>query len=371
MRFASLLSVTSKALAFYPTKTGPSFHHGVMHRAVSGSSNQLLFRCFSAHAHADAFSSMEIAIQKDVGRRGIGELFLQGQIQSACEWICNSKHVGLLTGFPCNMGFDVPTETDGPPGTVAVARACLARGKKVTVLTDQVNEKVLKAAFCEPFFGVPEFRLEIFPPKGQWTSQSEQRLMELGSEMDCIVAIERCGPAKDGRYYTMRGRELAGVAPLERILPAAGRVGTGLAAARTVGVGDGGNEVGMGKVLDRVLKSSIPNAEHIACTIPTDALIVAGVSNWGGYALAAGLHLLDPNVGDLNWSRMEQTEKILLERMLLAGARDGVTTKLELTVDGIDISVHLSVLHNLFEIALKATGHNWKELPKSQFEQMD
>ncbi|CAM9280807.1 unnamed protein product, partial [Heterosigma akashiwo] len=57
---------------------------------------------------------------------------------------------------------------------------------------------------------------------------------------------------------------------------------------------------------------------------------------------------------------MEQTEKTLLERMLRAGARDGVTTKLELTVDGIDISVHLSVLHNLFEIALKATGHNWK-----------
>jgi hypothetical protein len=50
---------------------------------------------------------------------------------------------------------------------------------------------------------------------------------------------------------------------------------------RSVGIGDGGNEVGMGKILDTILQSSIPNASSIACIVPTDHLIVASVSNWG------------------------------------------------------------------------------------------
>jgi len=39
--------------------------------------------------------------------------------------------------------------------------------------------------------------------------------------------------------------------------------------------GDGGNEVGMGKMYERILNSSVPNASLIACTVSTDHLIVA------------------------------------------------------------------------------------------------
>jgi hypothetical protein len=55
----------------------------------------------------------------------------------------------------------------------------------------------------------------------------------------------------------------------------------------SIGIGDGGNEVGMGKILALVESSQIPNAAQIACVIPTDHLHVASVSNWGGYALVA------------------------------------------------------------------------------------
>jgi hypothetical protein len=51
--------------------------------------------------------------------------------------------------------------------------------------------------------------------------------------------------------------------------------------------GDGGNEVGMGKVYDAVLNSKIANARAIACVVPANHLLVCSVSNWGGYALAA------------------------------------------------------------------------------------
>lgn len=60
--------------------------------------------------------------------------------------------------------------------------------------------------------------------------------------MDLIVAVERAGPGVDGSYYTMRGLKMDDVvSPLERLLTHAPR-------AWSIGVGDGGNEVGMAKV---------------------------------------------------------------------------------------------------------------------------
>lgn len=59
----------------------------------------------------------------------------------------------------------------------------------------------------------------------------------------------------------------------------------------TIGIGDGGNEIGMGKVQKRVI-DCIQNGRAIASTITTDHLITAGVSNWGGSALVAALSIL-------------------------------------------------------------------------------
>ena len=56
----------------------------------------------------------------------------------------------------------------------------------------------------------------------------------------------------------------------------------------TIGIGDGGNEIGMGKIPHETIVKNIPNGDLIHCRVPTDHLIVAGVSNWGAYALAAG-----------------------------------------------------------------------------------
>ena len=63
----------------------------------------------------------------------------------------------------------------------------------------------------------------------------------------------------------------------------------GIRPYRTIGIGDGGNEIGMGKIPREVIADNIPNGEQVACQTATDHLIVCGISNWGGYALAAGL----------------------------------------------------------------------------------
>ena len=60
----------------------------------------------------------------------------------------------------------------------------------------------------------------------------------------------------------------------------------------TIGIGDGGNEIGMGKVRQRVI-DHIDHGPNIASSVATDHLITAGVSNWGGSALAAALFILN------------------------------------------------------------------------------
>mmetsp|Transcript_4289 Transcript_4289/g.5710 ORF Transcript_4289/g.5710 Transcript_4289/m.5710 type:complete len:148 (+) Transcript_4289:81-524(+) len=134
------------------------------------------------------------------------------------------------------------------------------------------------------------------------------------------------------------------VAPLERVLEEAQGRNVG-----STGIGDGGNELGMGKVRDKVIASGVPNAESIACTVATDHLITCSVSNWGGYALAGALGVVLRSKTATLPSDREETE--LLERMRKAGARDGVSGKLDLTVDGMPLSMQLSVLRDLREIA--------------------
>ena len=62
----------------------------------------------------------------------------------------------------------------------------------------------------------------------------------------------------------------------------------------TIGIGDGGNEIGMGSLPKEIIESGIPNGKVIAATTPVDSLIVAGVSNWGGYGLLAAMACTKP-----------------------------------------------------------------------------
>jgi len=131
---------------------------------------------------------------------------------------------------------------------------------------------------------------------------------------------------------------------------------------KSIGIGDGGNEVGMGKVYDSVCNSkNIPNASNIACEISTDYLIVASVSNWGGYALAAAVASLSTiNYNDnikFKFKNKEEAinkclpstkiEKNILKRLIESGARDGLTGKQEMMVDGMPINESIKVLDDI------------------------
>jgi D-glutamate cyclase len=136
----------------------------------------------------------------------------------------------------------------------------------------------------------------------------------------------------------------------------------------TIGIGDGGNEVGMGKIYETITGSSILNAQQIACTVPADHLLVCSVSNWGGYALAAAFSLATREEESATSTEIgvSDTDEEWLERslpseeeqrggcvaMVAAGARDGITKTQELFVDGMPLETSLAVLKEIREIAV-------------------
>ena len=119
------------------------------------------------------------------------------------------------------------------------------------------------------------------------SNEDDDRLRRLVSDKcDLIIACERAGPAKDGQCYTMRGIDMTSlglIAPLHTIVDLSR---TEAQPARFIAIGDGGNELGMGKVKD-IVAAQIERGELIGAVHEADDLIAASVSNWGGYALAA------------------------------------------------------------------------------------
>ena len=110
----------------------------------------------------------------------------------------------------------------------------------------------------------------------------------------------------------------------------------------TIGAGDGGNEIGMGRVRARVARLGA-KARRFASIVPVDHLVVAGTSNWGAYGIVAELSRL---VGrDLLHSSDEELR--MVRACVEAGAVDGVTRRSEPTVDRLPSGAHTGMLELL------------------------
>jgi hypothetical protein len=124
----------------------------------------------------------------------------------------------------------------------------------------------------------------------------------------------------------------------------------------------------MGKVLENNIDNpKIANGDKIGCVIPADYLIAASVSNWGGYALAAAIALAvqktnkdtireDSSKLITRCLPTEDEEIDLLNRCVAVGCRDGVSGKIEATVDGMALEVSMKCLHDIRAIALAAAA---------------
>ncbi len=120
----------------------------------------------------------------------------------------------------------------------------------------------------------------------------------------------------------------------------------------TIGIGDGGNEIGMGAIAWEVLAGVLasPAAARIVSRVACDHLLLAGVSDWGAYGLALATAFLRGAAAEAAaWDAPSQAKliRLLVEQ---AGAVDGVTGHHAATVDGLDLDVYLSALVRLRKV---------------------
>ncbi len=279
------------------------------------------------------------AVQTDPGNRGLARvpgdnLFTAtaGDFQAACRsFLETDVALDVTTGFYIPTGVPPAFETDGPLGAVFLFRAFLPLGYQVGVGSRLACAHAMRAAIEHAVESDVEF-IEI-----EDGSTEPEYLIQTSASWPGIpgshfLAIEHAGRASDGRYYSMRGRDITQFTkPVDADFIKQLTTRT----EWTIGIGDGGNEIGMGKIPHATVVANIPNGDLIHCVVPTDHLIVAGVSNWGAYALAAGVFVLrgvtpPPDLFD------PETELRILEVMVKEGPLvDGVTGQQTATVDGL------------------------------------
>jgi hypothetical protein len=300
-------------------------------------------------------------IQQDPGRRGLRTDPVDNLVtacaddfEAACRSIAQMPHpsLAIVTGFYIADAEPPCCETDGPLGALFLARALEPLGIGVALFTDPACVKALDAGltFCgmgRLAGGAPA--VAIPPASHPWDDWMK---VEWEDFLKCerathLLAIERVGPSRrDGHCYSMRGRDITAFThPAHLLFEDAAR-----RRLATIGIGDGGNEIGMGKVAVEVLERNIPNGGRIACRVPTDYLIVAGVSNWGAYGLAAGVRLLRGAGRDADLFDPGH-ERELLQYMVERGPLvDGVSRRREATVDGLTWDRYAQTLRELGDI---------------------
>lgn len=284
----------------------------------------------------------------------------------------------IATGLPIRGWFSYAVaETDGPVGAATLARAVYLATQGLPVLICEEEQVpavracvlatgLLPTTFEElaaarshpdniPDRPIPAAVVMGFPADEKEAGKAAERLLERGPS--ALISVERHGANAKGVYHHGRGeasnREM--MAKIDLLFERAKKQGI-----LTVGVGDGGNELGMGRIKDTIRKH-IPFGAECACPcgagmapeFSPDILVCATTSNWGAWAIEACLAAITSNVDVLHSSAIELD---VIRACVSTGAVDGATGLARPIVDGMDAEVCASMVHVLRTIV--ANGLN-------------
>lgn len=307
--------------------------------------------------------------------RGLAQTIYDVVLEEAGEPLSYRAAKTLLTNtqaekpifITCNAGGPpwLPNgETDGPLGGVAIARTLniVTGAIPMFMATDYHAPPIEATARAAGLVVVdPEVALQRQPwaaailpynEVGDGTEASNALFDRYAPT--AVIAIESLGPNVDGIIHSITGHPIKDAPAYHSIFEVACERGV-----PSVGIGDGGNEIGFGRVADAVGKihpygsrCQYPDGKGVITTIPTDVLVFAAVSNWGAYGVAAMISLLGEQLDALHDS---ETEVRMLEACLLAGAVDGGAANHGFTVDGIDGRISSDLIHMLRTMTRMAT----------------
>ncbi len=268
----------------------------------------------------------------DNDKRGISML-LPHVSDTVCEdaaniILNNPNKAIILTGFYILSAG--AAETDGPIGAIAIGNALKKIGYQVTYITDEFSQPPIKKVLSA------DDNLEILPMQNheQRAITADKMISDLNPSL--IISIERCGPTVDGDYLNSRGKKIEEFNSkteylLNNNIP-------------SIGIGDGGNEIGMGN-LKHIIKNST-ELSNPPCITTTDLLIPASTSNWGGYGLVAGLS----KITNKNLLPSIPEDEKLIKDFVDAGGVDGITATSSYKVDSFELEVNSSILNRLHKL---------------------
>ncbi len=282
-----------------------------------------------SNPHLDLNISISISIQIEnllVARNPRGMQTLQtalvpGYYLRATQLLQAASGTVLIgTGFPVAGTY----ETDGPVGAIALYRALETLGAKPVLVCGAPLADAIAS----------DFRVHKISVGKPAISKVEAEKALQHYQPSLVISIERPGMAADGKYYNMRGEDISpACASFDYFLSTA--------SCPTIGIGDGGNEIGMGNVAKTLQQLSIiPSATRC------DELVIADVSNWAAHGLIAMLSVLRQQDMLLGWDNLA-TLAYLSER----GSVDGVTRENSLTEDGLSADVSEKLIKDLRKLA--------------------
>jgi len=202
-------------------------------------------------------------------------------------------------GLPEHIG-----EMDGPPGAVALARTIALTHKAVPVLLTDPGQGGMLSRAAESL-GLYTLPVESVRRQSEATTHTTSvavleipaddanaRLQASALIKDlnpcAAIAIEKAGKNERGVFHNSQKLDTS---------PGKGRADELFQACAsnnvlTIGIGDGGNEIGMGAIKQELAEAfpymavcSCPCKGSILADQAVDCLITSTVSNWGAYAL--------------------------------------------------------------------------------------
>jgi hypothetical protein len=268
------------------------------------------------------------------------------------ETISRGDFVFIATGAPITYGV---TETDGPIGASALARALdIGLGAKSILLTEkslmkqiagacrgggmtETNVEELLRKRDRPLHAVCIKEVSVIEEEAK--QEAERLIAQLKPK--AIIAVELCSKNEKGIYHNASGtaKPSEQMAKIDHFFTQGNSQGI-----LTIGIGDYGNEVGLGSIRDTI-KQYIPNGAMCTCPCKggvasgTDAeLVVAGsISNWGAYGIAACLAAILNRMEVFHTGRIEQR---MMEECVNEGAMDAGGSFCEPAADQISSDIH-------------------------------
>lgn len=296
-------------------------------RSGKGNGIRLLWASLGVWRRYRNVTGIQTMAAHDVGRGSETLMtFVKGDLFRAARWLSAGarRKALVVTGFYIPHARYPAAETDGPAGAVELCSALRSIGGDAWLVSDAWCEPVVAAAAHGT---LPDDHVLIAPGGERFAAWLESvTTLVRARSIDTVIFIERVGPSLDGIPRNMRGMDiLEWTAPLSRL------ASLGL---HTIGIGDGGNEIGMGRIARFAIEGAVADGTHIACSVATRELIVAGTSNWGGHALVCAMYSL--GCRRLEAILDEAWHRDLLARIAAAGGLDGVTLRNTPTVDGLN-----------------------------------